>query len=62
MLLKAVLKRKKSKSNRNSRKIHHRFAIPNRIACPQFGDAMLSHHVCPNCGIYKGRTVILMAS
>jgi len=58
----AVPKRKKSKSNRNNRRIHQRFAIPNRIACPQCGDAMLSHHACPNCGTYKGRTVILTAS
>ncbi|MGB2928941.1 MAG: 50S ribosomal protein L32 [Desulfobacterales bacterium] len=51
-----------AKSNRNNRRIHQRVAILNRITCPQCGDAMLSHHACSNCGIYKGRTVILTAS
>jgi large subunit ribosomal protein L32 len=55
----AVPKRKKSKSNIKNRRIHQRVAIPNRITCPGCGDAMLSHHACPNCGTYKGRTVIL---
>ena len=55
----AVPKRKKSKSNRNNRRIHQRVSIPNRTVCPECGDLMLSHHACPNCGVYKGRTVIL---
>jgi large subunit ribosomal protein L32 len=54
----AVSKRKKSKSNRNNRRIHQRVSIPNGIDCPECGDAMLSHHACPNCGTYKGRAVI----
>lgn len=54
----AVPKRKKSKSKRNKRRIHQKVAVPNRINCHQCGDAMLSHHACPNCGTYKGRAVI----
>ncbi|RZB33693.1 MAG: large subunit ribosomal protein L32 [Desulfobacteraceae bacterium Eth-SRB2] len=54
----AVPKRKKSKSKRNKRRIHQKVAAPHTINCFQYGDAMLSHHACPNCGTYKGRAVI----
>jgi len=28
------------------------------IACPQCHTLKLAHHVCPNCGTYKGIEVI----
>jgi large subunit ribosomal protein L32 len=53
-----VPKRKTSKSKRDKRRTHQKIAPPNIIECPQCGEAKLPHHVCPNCGTYKGRTVI----
>lgn len=39
-------------------------AIVNKIhlvVCPNCKQKHLSHHVCPNCGKYRGRTVIDMS-
>ncbi len=54
----AVPKRKTSKSRRDKRRTHQKITGPNVSACPQCGEAKLPHHVCPECGTYKGRTVI----
>ena len=27
-------------------------------ACPECGGMKQAHHVCPNCGMYKGRKVL----
>jgi len=54
----ALPKRRTSKSKRNMRRAHDKIAGPNVIACPQCGEAKLPHHVCLNCGTYKGRTLI----
>ena len=35
-------------------------ALPQLVACPQCGEMRVSHHVCPNCGTYRGHTVIVM--
>jgi large subunit ribosomal protein L32 len=53
-----VPKRKKSKSKRNKRRTHQRVMGTNLSACPQCGEAVLSHHACSSCGTYKGRSVI----
>ena len=53
-----VPKRKTSKSKRNKRRTHQKVTAPNVAECPQCGEATLSHHACPSCGTYKGRSVI----
>jgi large subunit ribosomal protein L32 len=54
----AVPKRKKSKSKRDKRRTHQKLTAPNTAACPECGEVTLPHHVCPNCGYYKGRKVV----
>jgi large subunit ribosomal protein L32 len=54
----AVPKRKKSKSKRDKRRTHDKTTAPNPTTCPQCGEAKLPHHACPECGDYKGRTVL----
>jgi len=51
-------KRKTSKSRRDKRRTHQKIEPLNLTKCPQCGDAMLPHHVCPTCGNYKGRNVL----
>lgn len=55
----AVPKRRKSRSRRDMRRAHHdRVTAPNLIPCPNCGDVMVPHRVCPSCGHYKGREVV----
>ena len=58
----AVPKRKTSRSKRDMRRANHdKVTAPNVIPCPNCGDMMLPHRVCPACGQYKGREVIAKA-
>ncbi|MDY7035327.1 MAG: 50S ribosomal protein L32 [Thermodesulfobacteriota bacterium] len=54
----AVPKRKKSKSRRDMRRSHDQVKMPNISLCPQCHEPVLSHHVCPHCGTYRGKTII----
>ena len=54
----AVPKHKTSKSKRDKRRTHQKAAAPNPSTCPQCGEPVMPHHACPDCGSYKGRTVV----
>ena len=54
----AVPKHKVSKSKRDKRRTHQKTSGPNLTTCAQCGEAVMQHHACPECGAYKGRTVI----
>jgi len=54
----ALPKRKVSKSRRDKRRTHQKLAVPNVQKCPQCGEAKLPHHMCPECGSYKDRTIM----
>ena len=55
----AVPKRKTTRSRRDMRRAHHdKVTAPNVIPCPNCGDVMPSHRVCPVCGHYKGRSIL----
>lgn len=56
----AVPKQKMSRSNTRSRRsANSKLSTPARSVCPQCGAAKLPHHVCPNCGFYKDREVVV---
>lgn len=57
----AVPKKKVSQSRRDSRRAHNfRLEAPNLSVCPNCKSATLPHHVCPTCGQYQGRQVIVV--
>ncbi len=52
-----VPKRKTSKSRRNKRRAHHHLEIPSFSVCPNCGERILPHRMCPYCGHYKGKQI-----
>lgn len=43
----------------NRRSANMKIDAPSRSTCPRCGAVKLPHHVCPNCGFYKDREVIV---
>ncbi|RJP66981.1 MAG: 50S ribosomal protein L32 [Candidatus Abyssobacteria bacterium SURF_17] len=55
----ALPKRRISRTRRDKRRAHRALRAPNTIKCPNCAKPMLSHRVCPECGFYKGRQVVM---
>jgi large subunit ribosomal protein L32 len=53
-----VPKRRTSPSRRDKRRTHKKLTSPTLSLCPQCHEPVLTHHVCPHCGFYKGREVV----
>lgn len=54
----AVPKRRTSKARKNKRRTHFKLEVPGMTLCPNCGALIRSHHVCAECGQYKGQEVI----
>lgn len=57
-----VPKRKTSKSKKRMRRASHRHTIPASHRCPKCGAPKQPHRVCPSCGTYRGRQVLIVAA
>ncbi len=56
----AVPKQKKGRGATHTRRsANSKLALPARSTCPQCGAVKLPHRVCPSCGYYNGRQVIV---
>ncbi len=55
----AVPKQKQSHARTAQRRAQHKVSAPAYNACPQCHSPRLPHRVCPVCGSYKGREVIV---
>ncbi len=53
----AVPKQKSSKSRGRKRRTHQKVAVPTVAVCPECQEAKLPHAACPECGLYRGRSV-----
>jgi large subunit ribosomal protein L32 len=51
-------KRKHSKSRRDRRRAHDHLTLRHLVVCDECGEYKPAHHVCPNCGTYRGQEVI----
>ncbi|MEA3446937.1 MAG: 50S ribosomal protein L32 [Bacteroidota bacterium] len=51
-------KRKQSKTRRDKRRTHYKAKAPTMSTCQNCGATIRSHHVCPECGHYRGQLVI----
>jgi len=54
----AVPKKKTSRSKRDMRRSHDRVKVPTLSICPKCREPVLPHHVCPECGYYRGRKIL----
>lgn len=52
-------KRRHSKTRGRKRRTHYKLDELSVVKCSNCGHAALPHHVCSNCGYYKGRQVIV---
>ena len=39
------------------RRGHTKLSAVNTVTCPNCGEEIRPHHVCPNCGFYNGKKV-----
>ena len=56
----AVPKRRTSHAKQGHRRSHHHLHAKGVQYCPRCNEPVLPHRVCPNCGHYQGREVIVM--
>jgi large subunit ribosomal protein L32 len=54
-------KRRTSKANKRMRRATWKIVKPSLSECPQCHTFKLPHHVCPECGYYKGKEVVSKA-
>jgi len=55
----ALQKQRTSHARQGDRRAHQALKLPQLVACPNCKKPRLSHHACPNCGMYRGRQVFL---
>ncbi|NQU08970.1 MAG: 50S ribosomal protein L32 [Candidatus Abyssubacteria bacterium] len=48
-----------SRTRRDKRRSHLALKAPNVMKCPNCARPTLAHRVCPECGFYKGRQVVI---
>ena len=54
----AVPQRRIGKTRKRLRRTHFKLEVSGLTTCPQCGEMIKSHHVCPKCGYYAGKKVI----
>jgi len=52
-------KRRTSKSKKRKRRTHDSLTAPNLVKCSNCGTFIMPHRLCPECGHYKGREIII---
>ncbi|MBA3336221.1 MAG: 50S ribosomal protein L32 [Chloroflexia bacterium] len=56
----ALPKQRISRHRQGNRRRYHILAVPHIVSCRNCGEPKRSHHVCPSCGVYRGRQVIII--
>ena len=58
-ILMAVPQRRISKTRKRMRRTHFKLQVEGLVTCPNCGEMIKAHHVCPKCGYYAGKAVYL---
>jgi large subunit ribosomal protein L32 len=56
----ALPKQRISRHRQGNRRQHHFISAVHLVECRNCHELKLPHHVCPNCGWYNGRQVIVI--
>jgi large subunit ribosomal protein L32 len=56
----ALPKQRISRHRQGNRRRHIFLKLPQVQPCRNCGEPKLAHHVCPSCGVYRGRQVIVI--
>ena len=54
----AVPFRRTSKTAKRLRRTHFKLSVSGLVTCPNCGNMIQSHRVCPSCGYYNGKQVV----
>ena len=54
----AVPQRRISKTRKRLRRTHFKLEVSGLVTCPNCGEMIKSHRVCPKCGYYDGKDVM----
>ena len=54
----AVSDHRVSKTRKRKRRSHMALEVPGMVKCPNCGEMIKAHRVCPKCGYYKGEAKI----
>ena len=57
----AVPKQRQSHARTHKRRSQHKIDAPALRGCPRCGAPRRPHRVCPECGTYAGREVVVRA-
>ena len=59
----AVPKRRTSKARQGTRRSHHNLGAGKGVQyCARCNEPVLPHRVCSNCGFYRGRDAVTVAT
>ncbi len=53
----ALPKQRISRHRQGNRRAHIKIKVPSLVPCRNCGEIKVAHHVCPSCGVYRGRQV-----
>ncbi|MSR88216.1 MAG: 50S ribosomal protein L32 [Candidatus Margulisbacteria bacterium] len=55
-----VPKRRRSKSKKRSHHANWKIETPNLVPCAACRALIVQHRVCPDCGVYNGKQVLVI--
>jgi large subunit ribosomal protein L32 len=54
----ALPKQRISRAHQGNRRRHHYITVASLVPCANCRQIKQAHHVCPHCGVYRGRQVV----
>ena len=55
-------KARTSRQRRDKRRTHDLAPVPTLSTCSNCGATVMFHHICPECGYYRGRQIIVKSA